>query len=108
MKTIILMLMLSLHTGDWMQTRQIAESSRPRMDAYGRMVTRHYHETNPILGKHPSKDKVDLYFTIGGVAKVGGLYLLPRPYDFLWGGAWILINLRNVVHNKSIGLTLKF
>jgi hypothetical protein len=49
-------LYLLLHGADWAQTRTIAKN--PDL----------YHETNPLLGQHPSVGKVNNYFLATGLA----------------------------------------
>lgn len=49
---------LALHVADWGQTRNIAKNSGK------------WHETNPILGKHPSTADVDRYFALTGLGHV--------------------------------------
>lgn len=81
---------------DWSQTRYIA--AHPDR----------FYEQNPILGRHPSKQKVDLYFA----GTIVGNYLiadaLPSRYRKLWLGGVLAIELLLVAHNKHIGIKFHF
>jgi hypothetical protein len=82
---------------DWGQTRHIANNP-----------TR-FHETNPILGEHPSLRKVDAYF-LSSLAINNVLYwkVIPKKYRTAYGtaaGAW---ELGFVVRNNQIGIKFDF
>jgi len=49
---------MALHLMDWAQTRNIARNSDK------------WREINPILGEHPSEDKVDAYFAVMALAHI--------------------------------------
>ena len=81
---------------DYLQTRQIAK--QPEI----------YHETNPVLGKHPSISTVNTYFA--GVAILGYLALDALPSDMRsWAlGAGIVLELAVTAHNNTIGLKARW
>lgn len=94
-----------LHVMDWLQTRQIAANPD------------RWHETNPILGEHPSKGKVDAYFATTLIAHTAISYLLPKEVDALgykvparniWQMVWIGVEAGYVAHNYSLGIQAKF
>lgn len=81
---------------DWNQTRQIARHPKS------------YYEYNPVLGKHPSTRRVDIYFA-AALAALNGLDLLLDDGlgDALWVGVTV-IEIDSVSQNLGIGLKVKF
>ena len=82
---------------DWNQTRQIA--GHPEK----------WYETNIILGKHPSKKKVDIYFAsvILGVNTLD--YFIDN--DKISNGLWIGVTILEgsvVYHNYGLGIKVRF
>ena len=95
----------TVHVMDWLQTRQIAANPDK------------WHETNPVLGEHPSKGKVDAYFATTLVAHTAISYLLPKEVDVMgykvparniWQMVWIGVEVGYVAHNYSLGIQAKF
>lgn len=81
---------------DYKQTEQIAsEPSR-------------YHETNPILGEHPSGGKVRNYFIGSALASAGIAYVLPKPYREAFQAGVLGVEVVAIGHNKHIGLSVRF
>lgn len=81
---------------DWATTRDLS-----------RRYNEGYHENNPILGKHPSTGRVDLYFISAGL--IG--YAIADNLDqnrklFLQG--WTAVGIFYVNRNLNIGLKMKF
>lgn len=81
---------------DWATTRDLS-----------RRYNEGYHENNPILGKHPSTGRVDLYFVTAGT--IG--YLIADNLDqnrttFLQ--AWTAVEIFYTNRNLNIGLRMKF
>ena len=81
-----------LHVIDWRQTREIAANPD------------RWHEHNLILGEHPSRDKVDLYFASTWLGITAGAWLLPRGWRDGLQYLGIVIEGAYVGHNYSIGL----
>jgi len=86
----------SFHVMDWAQTRNISRNPDK------------WYETNALLGRHPSTDKVDLYFLLTWV----GHYLVadnlsPRNRK-LFQNVTILLEAGYVTHNLSLGVNIKF
>ena len=78
---------------DYRQTKQIAENPD------------RYHETNPILGEHPSTSRVRNYMLLGGAAHWAISELLPKgPYRTIWQGVTLGVELSVVQSNVRIGL----
>lgn len=80
---------------DWRQTKYIANDDR-------------YYEINPILGKYPSQNEVDLYFAVSWMAKTGIAYVLPAKWRRGWQISMISISAICVGHNYSIGIRGEF
>jgi hypothetical protein len=87
----------SLNVVDWAQTRYIS-----------RNPDRYWEETNPILRGNPSTSSVDTYFLIAIPLKFAISYILPQPYRRIWQTTNIGINGRNIIHNNSIGIRIRF
>jgi hypothetical protein len=88
---------IALHVIDWGQTRDIAKNPDEYHEAY-----------NPLLGNHPSKDKVDLWFLTTTVTHILITNYLPsecRPY---FQGVTIGIAGSLVLINFSVGLKIAF
>lgn len=81
---------------DWATTRDLT-----------RRYNEGYYERNPVLGRYPSTDRVDIHFAVGGVIT----YLIADNLDryrkpFLMG--YTAIELIVVNNNLNIGLKMKF
>ena len=81
---------------DWGQTLYI--SSNPD----------EYEENNMILGSHPSRDKVNMYFPIAIGLHTAVAVVLPKDYRRVWQLIWIGIETGMIVHNASIGIKVDF
>lgn len=80
---------------DWNQTRQIAR--HPEL----------YRENNPILGRHPSTRRVDIYFA-GAIIGLNALdWVMPEALsDGLWFGVIVIEGIATQ-RNLGIGLRLR-
>ena len=83
-------------TADWSQTLQSADHPEK------------WTEMNPILGKHPSRSRVNTLIPLGMVLHAGIAYILPRPYREWWQYAWIGIETAAVGKNLSVGIGIGF
>lgn len=83
---------LVLHLIDWGQTRQIANDPE------------HYHEMNPIIGKHPSTGRVDVYMATSALLHLGVTHFLPKECRPYFQGVTLAMQGTVVMHNFSIGL----
>jgi hypothetical protein len=88
--------MLSLTMIDWAQTRKIAQNPDK------------YYENNPVLGKHPSTERVDMYFPICMAAHTAVAMALPTKYRKWWQYVFIGVEAGMVANNLSIGLGMGF
>lgn len=81
---------------DWGQTLYIARNPDE------------YEENNRILGSHPSRDKVNMYFPIAIGLHTAVAVALPKDYRRVWQLIWIGIETGMIVHNASIGIKVDF
>ena len=97
-------LFLGTLTIDYLQTKKIVKSED-------------FHETNPILGRNPRQNTVDLYFLGCGVGHAAISYLLPNEYTVfgvktnprrLWQVVWIGVEASRAVYNYNIGVRVLF
>ena len=80
---------------DWLQTKEIARNP-------------HYYEVNPILGKYPSQNRVDLYFACSAIGHTVVAYYLPSNYRRIWQCIFIGIQVGCIGHNVNAGVRIKF
>ena len=81
---------------DWATTRDLS-----------RRYNEGYYENNPILGKHPSTGRVDLYFVSAGLLG----YAIADNLDEnrkLFLQAWTAVEIFYTNRNLGIGLKMKF
>ena len=83
-------------TADWLQTRCIAKHPDS------------WRELNPIIGSHPSVDKVDAYFATAIAAHTLIAVALPAEYRKWWQYTWISLESATVVWNMSAGVKWEF
>lgn len=87
---------VAIHILDWGTTLDIADNPSK------------YYEYNPILGRHPSREKVNLFFAAGIPLHLGITYALPKRWRPYWQYFSIGMNGICVINNFSIGLKLSF
>ena len=85
-----------LTAADWGQTRNIARNPNK------------WHETNPMLGEHPSVSKVDSHFIMSSVVGAVVLHSLPSKYRDWALNAGIMIEAGCVANNFNLGIGIKF
>lgn len=85
-----------LHIIDWGQTRYISHNGD------------RYYEMNPILGKHPSTDKVDAYMISTFLGMWALAYVIPEPYKKFFIGSGIVLEGGLAIHNNNIGIKIDF
>lgn len=87
---------LALHVADWGQTLDIADHPEK------------WHETNPVLGSHPSRGEVNGWFAATALLHPVVSYLLPKPYREMWQYGTIGLELYCVGNNYSVGIGYGF
>jgi len=95
---------LGLHVADWGQTLDIAENDD-------------FYETNPVLGKQPSRGEVNRYFALTGLTHVAISAVLPNEATFMshdwnprasWQYVSIAVEGSTVYRNYKIGIRIEF
>lgn len=81
---------------DWAQTRYIADNPD------------RFHETNPIMGRHPSIGRVDSYFATSILVGAVVLDALPSEYRDYALKAGLVLEVLVVSNNARIGVGVKF
>lgn len=81
---------------DYKQTTNIAEHPEK------------WHEISPILGSHPSRDKVNLYFLATAALQFGTAYILPVKIRELYQYGYIGYEAGFVDNNFRLGIQAKF
>lgn len=107
-----------LHIIDWGQTRWIAKNPYIYNDktfttSYGEII--HYSdsfkenpEANFILGRHPSVNKVNIYFASTLIAHTTVSYILPKKYRTYWQLTTIGFESAVIGHNFKAGIKFEF
>ena len=67
-----------------------------------------WHEYNPILGDHPSKAEVCIYFATSYVMVTAGAAILDPPYRAMFQYLAIGVQAASVGNNYAIGLGFGF
>jgi hypothetical protein len=80
---------------DHMQTREIVKSD-------------YYYEANPILGRYPTMEEVEVYHALCALGHAGIAYMLPEEYRRVWQCVWIGIETHSVYRNYQVGIRIEF
>lgn len=85
----------AVRLADWAQTRNIVRNPD------------RFRETNPLIGEHPSRGRVDGAFVIGSAVLFGLAHYLPeyRKSILRW---FVVIGGGVVARNASIGVRMSF
>jgi hypothetical protein len=67
-----------------------------------------YYEMNPLIGEHPSKEKVIGYFMGGIIAHTAIAIALPPKLRRIWQCVFIVAEAGVISYNFSIGTKLEF
>lgn len=81
---------------DYTQTKTIAKSKG------------YYYEVNPILGKHPHVDTVNIFFALTKIANFAIAYYLPDNFRKVWQYSWISIETTAITWNWQAGIRMTF
>lgn len=86
----------TLTVADWAQTRTIARHPDQ------------WHETNPLLGRHPSVGEVDRYFIGASLIGAAALHAMPTRWRDYALTAGITIEALCVGNNLRLGIGIRF
>lgn len=99
---------VAITTVDWMQTRWMARND-------WKWDGKSYHETNPLLGKHPSERTVDIMVPLGILAHTMIAMAIPPPkkndfFNFrrIWQCLFIGVEGAVIYNNYQLGVQLEF
>ena len=67
-----------------------------------------YRETNPVLGTHPNRESVYLWFGLSSLAHLGISYVLPRRFREPFQYVTIMYEAGYTAHNFGMGLRFRF
>jgi len=81
---------------DWRQTVNIAHNPDK------------YYEKNDILGEHPSEARVNRYFLLATIVKLGIAHVLPHTIRKIWLGAIFVVSANCVKNNHALGIKLEW
>ena len=88
--TILQASLIGLIAIDWMQTLESLNGN--------------YYETNPILGKEPSRSEVNICIASSMIIATAVAYLLPSKYRIIFQSIVIGVELEAVNYNYQIGI----
>ncbi|GLT20807.1 hypothetical protein GCM10007933_02590 [Zoogloea oryzae] len=86
----------TLTAADWSQTRNIARHPS------------RWHETNPLLGEHPTTATVDRHFIASAVLGAALLHALPSNVRDYALDAGLVLEVGCVANNVRLGIGIKF
>ena len=86
---------LGFKTLDYFQTKEFNDDNN-------------YCEKNNYLGKYPSDNEIDLYFSTTTIGQVVIAHFLPSPLRKAWLGGWTIISANAVINNHNIGIRIRF
>ena len=94
--TVLESVYMVLHVVDWAQTRHIADN--PDL----------FYENNPLIGRNPSRRRVDMIFLVGAILHPIVSYNMPKGWRDVWFGVSIGLELACVSNNFKIGVRMRF
>src|SRR5574337_360603 len=77
---------------DWKQTLEFTQNRDKYPNCY---------ETNPLMGNHPSRRKVNAVVAASLLAHAFTAYKLPQPYRGWWQWVWIGVE-ADVIHTNRV------
>lgn len=91
---------------DWAQTLHIARDIKTRHNINSGRTPYYESESERFIGKYPSKNDVNFYFTTMLIGHAAVSYLLPKPYRTIWQSVYIVYEHDIVQGNRDLGLGL--
>ena len=86
----------TITAADWSQTRTIARHPA------------RWHETNPLLGEHPTQSAVDRHFIASAVLGAALLHALPSEWRDRALDVGLVLEVGCVANNVRLGIGIKF
>ena len=86
----------TITAADWSQTRNIARHPS------------RWHETNPLLGEHPTQSAVDRHFIASAVLGAALLHALPSEWRDRALDVGLVLEVGCVANNARLGIGIKF
>lgn len=65
-------------------------------------------EANPFLGAHPSKEAIYSYFMMSYLLSLGAVDMLSQPWDGVFLGVVIGMEMQGVNNNYNAGISIRF
>jgi hypothetical protein len=99
---------------DWAQTKWVVHHASQTVDMSNAYSPNNYktyegaYETNPLLGRHPSAQRVNFYFATTIAVHAGISYFLPSGWREGWQYVWIGVEANQVNRNRAIGIKMNF
>src|SRR5437899_9875579 len=81
---------------DWRQTQYIAQHHDQ------------FHETNKVLGEHPTVTQVNVYFARTSALTGALAYFIPSEYRKMYLGGIAIVEVSATAHNRSLGVKFSF
>lgn len=99
---------VAVSAADWGQTLNIQERSRDTQ--LSNDWTRHddWHEENPLLGRYPSRARINTYFASTIVLHGVIAYLLPPKWRHAFQYISLGFEMSVVTHNYQLGFQVRF
>jgi len=83
-----------VHAIDWRQTRWATQNG--------------YEEMNPVIGRHPSTERVDAYFLGTQILHPIITHYLPSRWRPIWQSFSLGFNCATVGHNIRVGIGIRW
>jgi hypothetical protein len=95
---------VTLQAVDWMQTRYALSHE----SSFGENMQ--VRENNPLLGRHPSRGQLAVYFLGCMAGHTVIAMFLPKPYRSIWQSFWVGVETHQTWRNMQVvgGLRLAF
>lgn len=74
-------------------------------------------QINPVLGKHPTRQKVNIWFGLSSLIHIGGTHIAPEHFEVFgfdlrprrtWQCSTITVSSSMSLHNYQVGLRVRY
>lgn len=93
------------------QRREVLVASTLVIDALQTLDIKNHpnlRETNPILGSHPSDEKIVAYFVGVGFGHYAVTKAIPAEYRAAWQYGWAALEIATIIRNRRLDLRFNF